>query len=405
MMQQRIFLAILLVTSCVSNPDIAPPSVPTNTKLVVVSPTPGISIPQPEWIAKKNSSIFILSHNGLALFIEPETAEILFLTLPDAHWIDSNLVGFSILDNDNCPSGKSYQYVLNLSEWKTDEVESVDDTRFCVVGWENERLNLWLQKGDPATVLKIYDNQSENWEDFLYPPTGLYNLEQILVNKKIFIVQGDDPFGLGNVIAVYDFETKQILRTFVGNVEGNILQHSEEGVVYVTDNTPCIIDVQVLKRRCGKAIPNEYQGVMIGPLLPDKRTLPFLYFKNDVENKSYYNLCLINILSGGLTCPTEKLVILRPESETMSDINDPGMTKNILLVKSIFSYSVSPDGRFVAFCYGSTAYSRYMGTVILDINEGDYHVLDDQEFFPELISYDCQRLNAENSTFKWRPPP
>lgn len=351
----------------------------------------------------RDSNILLLSYSGVALFIDPKTADILFLSLPNAFWIDNNHVVFSSTNQIyRHPSERIYQYVFDLADWKITEINPSLDQNSDMGIDGNYYPNIWLDRQVAYTPLKVYNNLLQKWEVFLYPPQGLYNLYEIDRDNKIFVVQGGDPYGSGHVIAVYDYETKQMLKTFVGNVEMNILQYSEGKVVYVTENVPCTIDIQTLERDCGLPIPKKYENVAIGRTLVYPEIIPFTY-EEYVEKYAYTRkMCLLSFFTGKVTCPTEDLQILKPVISTIKDWKDPSKQMEIIQSKSVSSYSISPDGKYVVFCYVDNYYARYEGTAIIGVDGGDFHILDEVEFVPDFISNICSSGTVPID-FKWRP--
>jgi hypothetical protein len=386
-----------------SGTEIVPSLVPTSTEFPVISsPTPGLSVTRPEWMADEDSNILLLSYSGLVLFIDPKTADILFLNLPNASWIDNSRVIFSSTDQIyRDPSERIYQYVFDLKDWKINS--NPDQNSGTDIGTKYYP-DIWLDRGDANTPIKVYNDQLEEWEVFLYPPQGLYNLYEIYVDNEIFVIQGGDAYGSGQAIAVYDYETKQMLRTFTGSVEMNTLQYSEGKVVYVTENVPCAIDVQTLDRECGLPIPEKYKKIAIGSTLVYPETIPFTYEEHIEEYAYTRRLCLFSFFTGKMICPTEDLQILKPVISTIKDWEDPSKQMEIIESRSVGSYSISPDGKYVVFCYVSNYYARYEGTAIIDVDGGDFHILDEVEFVPDFLSNICSRGGVPVD-FKWRPLP
>jgi hypothetical protein len=405
-----LFFLSLLLTACVSNLETTTPSVEVvlPTRIANLFQADKFSLPdQPKWLKDVKSDVLLLSYGELALFIYPKTADTLFLTLPNAHWIDNNHVSFTSANQVYRDTSKeTYQYTLDLADWKITENNSSPNQGSSIAGGNKNYPNIKLDKNEENTPLKIYNDQLKQWDIFLYPPQGLYNLDELFIDGKIFTVQGNAAYRKGYIIAVYDFETKKIIKTFVGNVEMNTLRYSKNKVIYVTDNIPCAIDIQTLKRECGVLIPRKYKEIEIGwsPNYPE--TIPFTYSEH-IEKYAYTKkMCLFGFLTGKIVCPMEDLQILKPVLSKVKDWRDPSKQMEIIESKSIWDYSISPNEEYILFCYGNNYYARYEGTAIVDVDGRNFRLLDDIEEVPvSMIANTCWQSDVGHVAFSWRPLP
>lgn len=394
---------MFLITSCVSAPDTVVSPAPTNTEVVVATPPNlGVSIDQPEWMKDPNSDILLLSYGVNAVFFDAGTASTLYMALPNARWVDNNHVLFTAFDQVySNVSEKTYKYALDIADWKIVEAKYISD----IVDKDGNTPNVFVDKDEENTPLKIYNKQLEQWENFLYPPQGLFNLNELLIGNRIFVVQGEDINGNGGMISVYDLETKEAVKTFFGNVEMNILRYSKGKVVYITDSMPCAIDVQILERECGTPIPEKYGNVEIDQTLNYPDVIPFIY--EDRLEKNIYNkrICIYAFFDGEIACPMDNLKILKPVVDKIPDLQDPGKLREVIELNSVWAYSISPDTAYILFCYGNNNYAQYSGTAIIDIDGGNLRILDDIEFIPDVISYMCQDPHSAHVASNWRPVP
>lgn len=394
---------MFLITSCVSAPDTVVSPAPTNTEVVVATPPNlGVSIDQPEWMKNPNSDILLLSYGVNAVFFDAGTASTLYMALPNARWVDNNHVLFTAFDQAYSNiSEKTYKYALDIADWKIVEAKYISD----IVDKDGNTPNVFVDKDEENTPLKIYNKQLEQWENFLYPPQGLFNLNELLIGNRIFVVQGEDINGNGGMISVYDLETKEAVKTFFGNVEMNILRYSKGKVVYIADNVPCAIDVQILERECGTPIPEKYGNVEIDQTLNYPDVIPFIY--EDRLEKNIYNkrICIYAFFDGEIACPMDNLKILKPVVDKIPDLQDPGKLREVIELNSVWAYSISPDTAYILFCYGNNNYAQYSGTAIIDIDGGNLRILDDIEFIPDVISYMCQDPHSAHVASNWRPVP
>ena len=175
---KKIWLVFALaLSSCVSNFESTP--LPVSTSNAIDTSTLStersdyrLSSTQPQWMKDENSSILLLSMGDLALFVDPVTAESLFLTLPEARWIDNSHVAFlsGNQSSDNSLDGVN-TYLFDLVGWEITKAESVFslDNNVVVGGVPNLRID----KNEKETPLKIYNDQLAQWDVFLYPPHGL----------------------------------------------------------------------------------------------------------------------------------------------------------------------------------------------------------------------------------------
>ncbi|MBL8080960.1 MAG: hypothetical protein JNM55_23515 [Anaerolineales bacterium] len=394
---------MFLITSCVSAPGTVVSPALTNTEVVVATPPNlEVSIDQPEWMKNPNSDILLLSYGVNAVFFDAGTASTLYMALPNARWVDNNHVLFTAFDQAySNVSEKTYKYALDIADWKIVEAKYISD----IVGKDGDTPNVFVDKDEENTPLKIYNKQLEQWENFLYPPQGLFNLNELLIGNRIFVVQGEDINGNGDMISVYDLETKEAVKTFLGNVGMNILRYSKGKVVYIVDNVPCAIDVQILERECGTPIPEKYVNVEIDQTLNYPDVIPFIY--EDHLEKNIYNkrICIYAFFDGEIACPMDNLKILNPVVDKIPDLQDSGKLREVIELNSVWAYSISPDTAYVLFCYGNNNYAQYQGTAIIDIDGGNLRILDDIEFIPDVISYMCQDPRSAHVASNWRPVP
>jgi hypothetical protein len=193
---------VLFLASCTPKvQDIPTPvAIPTNTKSIIATLSAlEIRVSQPEWFRDPDLDIIMIAYPDAALFMNPVTSETTLLEFSDARWLDSNHVAFSLHNVPNCASGETCQYIFNLTNWKINPVEiefPENDSE------KNAVPNFQVVRRDSATVLEIYNNQSQEWEVFLYPPPGLYNRSELFADNRVFVVQGDTSDGEGYVIAV-----------------------------------------------------------------------------------------------------------------------------------------------------------------------------------------------------------
>jgi hypothetical protein len=404
------YFLILFLVSCKQVP--TPIFAPT----AEVFSTTGMSLPksnetllpeEPEWLNDNKSNILLLSYGKLTIFIDPVTTDTLFLEISDAHWVDNTHILFASNDRFlyNSSEGNS-QDILDLANWKIIEAKYNPNQSSGVASGNEKSPNIWLDKNEENTPLKIYNDQRKQWDIFLYPPQGLYNLNELFIEGKIFIVQGNAVYRNGYVIAVYDFESKKIIKTFVGNVEKNTLRYSKDKVIYVTDNIPCAIDIQTLKRACGVLIPRKYKDIEIGwsPNYPE--TIPFTYSEHIDKYAYTKKVCLFGFFTGEIVCPMEDLQILKPVLSNVNDWRDPSKQMEIIESKSIWDYSISPNKKYILFCYGNNYYARYEGTAIVDIDGSNFRLLDDIEEVPiSMIANTCWQSDVGHVAFSWRPLP
>lgn len=357
-----------------------------------------LSIVQPEWIKDPNANILLFSWGAI---VSPENQDMVFLDMGQPHWVDNNHIEFySKSEIDSFQSSRK-KYILDLIEWQI--VEAATEDGKVVNSDSEDHPNLWIQRGEENTPIKIYNEKSEQWEIFLYPPQGLYNLNAAYIAGKIFVLQGQAEFGPGIIIRVYDFNTKHPLKTYAGNIDQNIIRVSDSKLFYVTEHRLCFIEVESLEETCGARIPENLNNVVLSWNIDFPEAIPFTYEEPFEKYFSTRKLCLVDFYEGEVRCPLEGLEIFEPKISKVKNPNFPNGEQKIAETIQVWGYVVSPDHQQVVFCYGNSAYVRYEGIAIIDMDGSNFYLLDDIDpFFNYLFTNEC-RYNLSLIDVEWRP--
>ena len=399
-MKKSWLFLILLLLSCSSDMEnyttqtaMPPVFVETNTS----QGTYKLSIAQPEWIKDTNANLMLFSWGAI---VSPKNQDMIFLDMEQPHWVDRNHIEFYSKNKIDSSQGKK-KYILDLVEWKTVEVGTEDDK--VVNSGGEEYPNLWIRRGEENTPIKIYNEKSEQWEIFLYPPQGLYNLKVVYISGKVFVIQGQDEFGIGDIIRVYDFNTKQPLKTYAGRIDQNTIRVFDSKLFYVTEHMLCFIEVESLEETCGARIPENLNDIVLGWDIDFPEFIPFTYEDPFEKVFSTRKLCLVDFYKGEVRCPMEGLKIFEPKISVVKNPNYPNGEQKIVETMQVWNYSISPDRKQIVFCYGNSAYARYEGMAVINIDGKNFNRLDDIEpLFQSAFAYDCQSYFYTIGV-EWRP--
>ena len=110
-----------------------------------------------------------------------------------------------------------------------------------------------------------------------------------------------------------------------------LLFTDNENLVYVRENTPCIISIATKTKKCIHAISDRLRDftIILGDPLKGRQNLSFLYFRGSSQYSSGW--CIYDLLSGKLNCPTDGFEDLHGQT--------------------VINYALSPDNNYLLIEY------------------------------------------------------
>ncbi|HET9910364.1 MAG TPA: hypothetical protein VFQ13_00675 [Anaerolineales bacterium] len=200
-------------------------------------------------------------------------------------------------------------------------------------------------------IVRINYEHSEATVEFVEPSSGAISfltnpddgvtdisIEVSAYEQYVAVVQFDGDFEFpdfrlpvyGNKISIYDLRTQRLVLQY--SEEEGILSEvsyiSYGNLAYMRGNTPCLIMIVSLSKKCIHNIPNQFPDATIILSEPDYAVgrLGFLYFS---QHQGGY--CFYNIFAGGIGCPTDYL---------------PAFKNQIII-----NHSLSPSGNYLLVEY------------------------------------------------------
>lgn len=313
------------------------------------------------------------------IFVDVETGEqypIEIANFVNAYWQDSSTIIF--VHGIYCAQAK-YISVLDLRTGKLAR-NKVDGSGydFCPPLMPKFDVGVSLWDLEPSPVY-IYNTRQETYENFWGQTDGWLNASAELSsdNRTLVVLQYKPQSNVDGRFLVYDFLTREVKGTYeVKNTRRYFLISDDNAsVVFLEGNTPCVLNLENLSRKCGIPLSDEYKGIFPVGLSRDNSKLFFLH---RVEEGSAFvgGLCIKEIYSysSKAICPMSKLNYLRSISWDEFYVS---------------SYKFSPDEKYIIFNYGGGCpqcdFNGVEGTAIVD--------LDGNLLFNLKI----------NTDFEWRP--
>lgn len=396
-MKKRWLFFAILILSCTSNPapGISRPIVPTNIGIPSGSHTTSLAITQPSWFQDPKSNILMLSGVLSTVFVDPVTSEDIVLGFENAEWIDNNHVGFSSFLEPVCPSGTAYGKIFNLSKWEVEEIDT--DTSKILEFCKPDVTENTIKVQD--NELSLFDEETKTWKTFLNILPDQIVHEFLMIDGKIYVLEGSASSEAEDVIKIYDVGSKKVLKTFNGEVAKNKIKYSERlnVIVYFSKNNVCFIELDDLERDCKTMLPEVYEDAELEYFLASGKVL-FSYDTSPHVNYNIRTVCVFTIGSDQIKCPTANLKIFTPRIEYTNEQYEINKTWSVIDAK------VSPDEKWLAICYGLDFPDGYIGLAFVDLNGQNYKVIDDTFFKGFFLSF-CDQYKYVYSEYTWRPMP
>jgi hypothetical protein len=311
----------------------------------------------PDWIKKPHNNVLLLPLVENALqgspstfrLINPNNGEQMMLNLNRGYyfyyWKDAShivFLGYGSCDEDGFPR---HEYVAELNTftgilWQGTEKEYTEPIKNCYQSPNEEEIV--LNRGLPEITTEIKDPITGQTISLTSPNDGIGDVSYALSPNKnyIAIVQADgeyrpSEFWLpehGDKVSIYNLSSRKHILTIEENerVSSLLIFLDNESLVYVRENTPCIVFLQSLEKKCIHAISEKFQNsaVIVESPLSTSRKLGFIHFTS-----SYGGICFYDLFSGNFNCPTDQFSNMKEQIIT--------------------NYSLSPESKFILFEYDS----------------------------------------------------
>ncbi len=402
------------------SPSLAPIEVDDDLGSVIPKPEPSPSaevvpiltasvggiVELPEWVKNPENNLVLFAYDDAEGnpskfgFINPQNGEQVIVGLSRKfyhyYWKDSNHVMF--LQNGDCDEPPEFITDLEISTGALKIYNSKDysgPVQSCYPTFDSEKDIAKLNTDLSEPTIEVLDSSTGQHVRLTDPSDGVSDIRyEVSPDKKyVAVVQVDGEFQFperaqplfGNQISIYSFQDRKLLQTFdVGQIISTELLFAYNGdLVYKRENTPCVITLPALTKKCILNISEKFSNatIVLGESFPNSSRLSFSYFTHEPHHGGF---CFYDLFSGDIDCPTDHFKSM--EAQT------------------VISYSLSPDQQYLLFIYdykGCPPYwCDYVGNPQLAIID-----IKDNELF-ELGSPDIHRsLDIFGTNQPWRPKP
>ena len=331
----------------------------TFTPFVVPTPflTPGVkTYTIPEWLKSTDNNVALLADRNEApdfwagefnqiTFIDVEAGESITFEVEyfdEVFWQDRNKVVF--LHAGHCMDFR-YISILDLltgevARYGTDNNNGGD---YCPdQSFQNSRSVSMIMFDLPVPEHDIFTGEGNDSGSQIEEYTSV----AVAVspdNRKGIVLQRTESEKPKTRFEIYDFVSMDLIDYYYDlSIDKSFIILSDSKMVfYLSGNTPCVLDLELLTADCGVPLSDDIFNPYIRDVLSDDGLLAVGHdqsFGNDV----YYadRLCIYNIWTSDIVCPMDDLDFLS------LDKFDGYETRYVA------NYEISPDRKFVAFNYG-----------------------------------------------------
>lgn len=371
----HIFLAMFLLISCQSTSYEATPSQPVSeiisieespTQYEIVVPskmhsptlTPRTSTPDanslelPAWVKNPASQIVLFGYHPDLLnrsseigFFNAASGEQAIIKLPfeiyQYYWKDAKHIVFL---EGYCGEPIVKVTELDISQgiiYPSTAENLPRDIAYCYdLKDETEKIKIDATLPEPTT--EMLDSSSNKWSRITNPNDGISDIHFELSPNEDYLgviqIQGNYDFPelwqplFGTQVSVYHLPDRKLVTSFTEEkaVSAMLLFTDNQNLVYVRENTPCIISIAEKTKKCIHTISDRFSDatIILGDPLKDRKKLSFVYFGHYPHHGGW---CLYDLFSGTLNCPTDDFSNLEGQTVT--------------------NYALSPDNNYLLVEY------------------------------------------------------
>jgi len=425
----RIFFAMFLLIGCQSTFYEATPSEPvsdvisieespTQYEIVAPSKTPSPTLPPwtstpdanslelPSWVKNPASQIVLFGYHPDLLnrsseigFFNAASGEQAIIKLPfgiyQYYWKDAKHIVFL--------EGYCGEPIVRVTELDISQgilspstAENLPEDIASCYGLEDKTEKIKIDATLSEPTIEELDPSSGSWFRVTDPNDGISDIRFELSPNEDYLgivqIQGKYDFPelwqplFGTQVSVYHLPDRKLVASFAEEkeVSSMLLFTDNENLVYVRENTPCVISIAEKTKKCIHAISDRFTDsiVILGDPLKDRQKLSFLYFGSASQYSSGW--CIYDLFSGDLNCPTDGFEDLQGQT--------------------VLNFALSPDDNYLLIEYdykGCPApWCDFAGDpqiAVIDITE--------KKFFHLGSSLTYQALDIFRLFQPWRPSP
>jgi len=339
-----------------------PIEIPTATQVLTATPTV-TSIPfdqntrvvdLPKWV--KNSSFpdgilalpYREANNDIpskVIFVDPDNGETFIVDLLKAfyhyYWRDRDHISF--FQEGDCSGSPKYISELNVFNGSLQVYDAKTFPEYILGCYlDSNREIVRINNEFHEQVVEFVDPSNREVSLLTNPNDGVTDISIKLspYNNFVAVVQfkGDFEFPksrtpiYGNQISVFDLGTQRLILKYTEEqrISSEVSFIDSSDLVYMRENTPCLIMIFSQSKKCIHKIPNQFPDstIVLSENSHEDATLRFIYFS---QKQGGY--CFYDIGSGSLGCPTDHFPALHDQI--------------------IINYSLSSFGHYLLIEYGN----------------------------------------------------
>jgi hypothetical protein len=381
---------------------------PTRTPGPIVTPdtaTPNVTFLElPEWVKDPSNPIVLFVYDAYSTrpseigFFNAASGEQAIIRLPfgiyQYYWKDASHIVFL---EGYCSEPLVGATELDISQGTLypTTAENLPAYIASCYGLEDTSSTIKIDKASSEPAVEILDPSSGEWLRVTDPNDGISDIDFSLSpnNDYLGIVQAQGKYEFpelwqplfGTQVSLYHLPDRKLVTSFVEDerISAKLLFTDNENMVYDRENTPCVISITALSKKCIHGISDRFPDstVILGDPLKDGKKLSFLYFGISPHQGGW---CIYDLFSGEINCPTDEFQELQGQNLT--------------------NYALSPDNNYLLIEYDSKGcpppWCDYFDTpqiAVMDIAGKKIFKLGDSETYETMdILRDAQ---------PWRPMP
>ena len=381
---------------------------PSRTPSPIVTPdtpTPDVTFLElPAWVKNPSSQIVLFSYDPYSTrsseigFFDAASGEQAIIRLPHEiyqyYWKDTNHIAFLQGYCDEPLVGVTELDILQ-GTLSPATAENLPEHIASCYGAEDASATIKIDATSSEPTVEIIDPISESWLRVSDPSDGISDIYFSLSPNNDYLgvlqIQGKYDFPelwqplFGTQVSVYHLPDRKLVASFAEKkeVSAMLLFTDNENLVYVRENTPCIISITAVSKKCVNTISDRFPGstIILGDPLNDRTNLSFLYFSYSPHQGGW---CVYDLFSGALDCPTDKFEDLQGQT--------------------VVNYALSPDNNYLLVEYDYKGcpppWCDYLGSpqiAVIDLAGRKFFKLGDSETY--------QTMDIFRFTQPWRPSP
>jgi hypothetical protein len=380
----------------------------TQEPIVIKAPTattPGVTFLElPVWLNNPSNQIVLFVYDIYSTrpsrigFFNAASGEQAIIRLPfeiyEYYWKDTNHIEFL---QGYCDEPLVGVTELDISQGTLSPAtaENLPEYIASCYGLEAASATIQINTSSSEPTVEMLDPTSGTWLPVTDPNDEISDINFALSPNNDYLgivqIQGKYDFPelwqplFGTQVSVYHLPDQKRVATFAEDkdVSEMLLFADNENLVYVRDNTPCVISIATVSKKCIQAISDRFPEsiIILGDPLKDRNKLSFLYFDNSPHQGGW---CIYDLFSGALDCPTDEFEDLQGQI--------------------VVNYALSPDNNYLLVEYDDKGcpvpWCDYFGgpqTAVIDIAG--------KKFFKLGGSDTYQTMDIFRETQPWRPAP